>query len=286
MTEEDAIYEASLPYLVGITVATDTPGPTGDWVDGLRRFALSGSVFEFHGRWVLATAGHCINDLNAIVRHDGQLSVAVVDGWAGGGGQLQPIPLHYDPDLAFAYDDNKWDFGFIILPDNTRALLEAGRVKTVGPDHYSSEPSDDKYQVCAVLGLPTSAQNARVKGDAVALEVSPVLARLEHAFEVPAEVKKADVPLWYGRLKNEMAAEIGSLDGMSGGTVFGFRRLNSEKIHLQVIGIQYAIKRHGQYIYVMATPWYMVNKLLEELRARIQDAEAPEQVKAEDGDKL
>ncbi len=269
MSEPQSLYWSVLPYLVGISVATDTDGDAGRWVKGARRFVLSGSIFDYRGLWFLATAGHVLSNLDKIVRSGGQLTIALFDGWSADKASPVPVPLHYDPAWAFSYDDNKIDFGIILLPENTRALLESNGVQPIGPQHHNHEPDDDRFERCAVLGIPSSSQSARPDGDMIALGMAPTLVQLEHRFEIPEPVLKKGVPLWYGRFLREDEPDFGGMDGMSGGPVFGFRVQDDGGIWFQVIGIQYAVRRHSKYTYVIVTPWFVVSHFLDEIIRRV-----------------
>ncbi|MEX0887570.1 MAG: hypothetical protein WD009_14150 [Phycisphaeraceae bacterium] len=273
MTDSESLYRSLLPYLVGLSVATDTRGATGTWMNGVRRFVLSGCVFEYGDVWFLATAGHILSDFNAIIEAGGHLSIGLLDAWSAERLTAVPVPLHYDRRWAFGYDDDGIDFGLILLPNNTRSLLESSGVHAIGPEHHAYEPDDDAFERCAVLGIPSSSQTAYGAGDMVTLGVAPTLVQLEHRFEVPESVVKPGVPLWYGRFLRTDEPTFGGMDGMSGGPVFGLQAQDDGGVWFHVLGVQYAVKRRGGYTYVMVTPWAVVSRVLDEIRKYFQTDE-------------
>jgi len=267
------IYQACLQHLVGLSVQTNAPGDVGcETSPGNKRFILSGCIFAFGDLWVLATAGHVINDLNKILDHGHRLNIRLIDNWGFGPVNTSPIPFEYDPKWTYAIDEMGLDFGFIRLHHNTKSILEAKGIKPVDEKHWLAKPDDEKFSMCATLGIPTETQVfKKISPEDVGIELKPLIIKLEHVFDVPEELAERNKFAWHGRISKKTYREIKhTLNGISGGPVFGFNVNEEGQVWYLIIGLQHAVKVHGDHAYFIATPFYTVGQLLIEFRKQIQ----------------
>lgn len=263
--EKDLIYEHSLSYLVGLSLLTDYPdGISIESSKGQYRMALSATLFSYRGIVTLATAGHILEQIKAIVDNGYTVKLNLIDAWSKGAINNDPIPLPFDIEDCWFTNNDGIDIGFIPLRQNTVDLLIANNVRLINESHWAVKPNDDKFDICAALGLPVDQFTANASENEAALCISPTMVRLEHKFGIPNSVKNDAPAFWYGRVpENEIHKMPFKLNGLSGGPVFGFKRNNDQSIQLYVIGWQFGVKKCNEHRYFCVTPTYLIGRILE-----------------------
>lgn len=264
--EKDLLYRHSLSYLIGLSLLTDFPrGLTIESSPGQRRMMLSATLFAFRGRVALATAGHIFEQIKSIINEGYTVQLSLVDMWAQGAKVSTPVPLPYNIDDCWHMDTDGVDLAFLPLTKNTFDLLDTNGVKLIDEHHWSVKPSDDRFGICATLGLPTDSFSVSVSSGIAHINASPTLVRIDHKFKPPDFIQEHAKAYWYGRVEtSEVESLPFNLNGLSGGPVFGFERLNSETIKLYVIGWQFGVKEHDGHTYFCVTPAYLIGQWVEE----------------------
>ena len=223
-----------LKHLVGLAGVYEHIGRNGDRKPQAP-FCYSTTVIEIRGEWYLATAGHILEKMDALIRRDDARLVA-----CGLDDTYAPTACHESPLSCFDYEnaerfwhcDNTIDCGLIRLRQNNRDLLAANGIEPLLAQHWdpSYVASCDNF---LMLGFPedsiatgisfgNSKYNARVKG-------RPSLILVDRQNE---EVG-GDSSRFVGQIRPEH--NVGSIVGMSGGPIFAFRGSEFEPYFLAAI---------------------------------------------------
>ncbi len=244
--------------------------------DGTYRTFASACVFDSGGKWVIATAGHVVNLIKSLKRDDCLVSLKIIDFLGRDDVTPEAIPLQVSEEFVLGFDDAGIDFGFIDIPDNTVDLLRANGTTPITENHWRHRFDDDDYDMCYLAGVPAAAHSI-TSDDPTDTQYNAclALARLEHKFEVPEAIAN-DAPIWYGRMKISHLPFTDYLPkGMSGGIVMGIRQCD-DALRCQAVGMQYAVKRDGDYLYFYVTPFYTIGRLLDHCGTQRNEHGEPE----------
>lgn len=225
--------EQQLVRVVGSTVLAITGGfffldDNGNDTGDLVTFACSGFAMSFGGFPVLVTAGHVIQDiLDPIIIHNDYkghrlrlAQVNLLDCFGEKPAVKTPTPFsiystlpRMGIDQALRRDGNGLDFGIILLP----RLYWDGFFKNDGrilaEDMWATE--GEHFDVYKMVGIPVEPQHSKMGH--LRLGVFSFLEATD------PDVKTTNgKPVWF---IGTMPEGVSSVEGVSGGPIFGFRKV-------------------------------------------------------------
>jgi hypothetical protein len=150
---------------------------------------------------------------------------------------LEPIPFTYELDRGVYLDDDKlgMDFALVALDGNTCDLLAANKVKAIGRENWIHQENME-FDFYRMLGIPRDCVlrasqpdgNERIQVRTTLIAVD----RLE-----PSAAPNASSADWFiGRINPEVTIE--TIEGMSGGPIYGFRRGPTGQLVYHVVALQ------------------------------------------------
>lgn len=200
----------------------------GNATEDLVTFACSAFAMSFEGFPILVTAGHVIRDvLDPIIvdnvfegRRLRLVQVNLLDCFGINPAVKIPTPFSIYPtlprtsiDQALQRDSGGLDFGIILLPRIywDGFFMNGGRI--LAEDMWASE--GEHFDVYKMVGIPFEPQHR--KTGHLRLGVFSFLESTDQ------EVKTLDgKPVWF---IGSMPEGVASVEGVSGGPIFGFRRV-------------------------------------------------------------
>ena len=196
----------------------------------------SATVIEFEGSLSLLTAGHVINDIDALYKRpdievDG---VWLLDDLNIDSTYHHPVPFEWETAAKVAIDEDGLDFGVVNLrPLFARALLANG-VAPINEANWIKQRDNDAYERYFVLGLPEEENLPHRVPNGGNINVSPHLVFLEPANEVPESVPLGKYPIHVFRI---LLPQLDSVKGMSGGPIIGTRINDAGDMRYWVLGV-------------------------------------------------
>lgn len=243
----------------------------------------SGFIMSFRGGWVLATAGHVIEELETLMA-DPRCRITtcvLIDAWSLGAICRDPIPFDLvgAPKTYIHNDADGLDFGFISIRPYYRRLLEANEIVAVDEQRWQ-RLHEVTFTSYGLLGIPQeriSAQILRTSSETrVTSTADPVFIPVAWVDDPPAELLSTICPRFIGRLPDVIPVE--SIVGMSGGPIFGFREGNGS-LHYWIVAIQSCWRKKERIICGCLLPYIgaIVERELEQLDEMWGD-ESPQKV--------
>ncbi len=241
---EDPIVRRAFRYfcrhLVAITgtyVPLDIKGsPAGE----PRRFAYSGFVVELRGTWMIATAGHIIQDFESKLDRIRLGQCNIVDCFGPGEVSNYAIPFDlagterfyvHEDDSQLRLDENLGlDLGLIQLDENNVKLLQANNVVPVSEENMRTAGNSERSWHM-IVGFPECVQDKALT-DRQAFRLSPVLVRVTELRSPPDDLATTRFPRFVGQLPERSTIDI---QGMSGGPIIGF---SADQTKYWVVAIQ------------------------------------------------
>jgi len=235
--------------------------PTGKPVG----FNYSGFVVSICGRWNLMTAGHILEDLANNLRDNRIIfdREYLVDCYGPNPRTNHPTPFDFEAaPKTFIYRDGL-DFGLIGLSDYYVRLLEANGVLPFPAIDWLRQPSD--YDFYFLYGLPKELNPVDLERKNLVL--NPVMMFVDKLPTRPECAKATDYPRFFGCLRDK--DEIQSIDGMSGGPIFGMSRDDEGRDRYWAVGVQSGWWP-GQRI-IAATPMPVVGRIIAETFQELEE---------------
>lgn len=273
---------------------TNAPGKGGFQITQNERFVVTaGFLATYRDVWVLITAGHILEQLEHSIKAGYKAyQFRIFDSLGPSAEHRAPLPFDYRSDKTW-WENNAdgLDFGIVVIPE-LQALLEKNQKQPIDleadckdvPDHF------DDY---AMYGLPTVFEKLDRNGDSWSITYSPTLIHLEDVSteETPNHLK-GKAPRWFLRLppvdeNMPLPGEecLHEIDGMSGGPVFGIKKMENGTLRYWTIGIQSAWYPRSRIVAI--TPLRLLKTLLERYLQTIESdpkllAEVTRKAKEED----
>ncbi|WP_271554937.1 hypothetical protein [Bradyrhizobium sp. CCBAU 45394] len=213
------------------------------------RFSVSsGTLISIHGLICFLTAGHVLKALDKLRTHD-QVEVesaSLVDtlGWK----RVSNVPIPFDLKNArlFYIDDveDGLDFGVIMLEAHHVGLLAKNGVIALGEENWNRQHTV-RFDGFAMLGFPEEYTSQRVSasGDGT---VSPVMFGIKRLEAPPSDRASTRYPQFVAQINPELPLK--SVEGMSGGPIFGFRQ-DGEELRYWVVALQSSWDRQRRITY-------------------------------------
>ncbi|ARQ56649.1 hypothetical protein EFR00_19105 [Rhizobium sophoriradicis] len=226
-------------HFVAISVNSRLKGDTGPD----RFFAASGLLIRIGDISGILTAGHVVEYLDEAVNHsdiDG-LGCQLLDTF--GETKLSDYGVPYDlkdsPRLHFHNDEQGLDFGVLFLHEHQARLIEKHNIVPLTYEASRNEPAD--LDVFFLLGLPAELTSERVSPSGSAT-VGMTMLRLKK-FE--SEEQTTLFPRFVAKIDSH--TDLESLQGMSGGPIFGFNTERPNKYW--IVAIQSSWKKSERKIF-------------------------------------
>jgi hypothetical protein len=197
------------------------------------RPVISGFLADIDGHWFYVTAGHVLRDVDAAIRQG-----VTFDQWqfddqtAGHRFAFTHVP--------FAFERAEWldiyelgmDYAALPLRDLYREQLKAGGAQPL-PEHTWSNHGV-YHDHWFLLGIPNESLKMRPDGNLSARTVGIALQECDP----PEEAEDRGANVFYGRLAKGSEAVAQSIEGASGGPIFGLKRDERGNWKYWVIGVQ------------------------------------------------
>ena len=201
--------------------------------------AFSGFTIEMQDRWFWVTAGHCLKmlDENIPAKTMELFRTEFMDCFGPGQPVLHGVPFTYEPGCGFFIEKRHLalDFGVIPLPDLYRQNMVTNGVVAISRNNWERQ-SELTFSEYRILGFPADdkVETFDASGGAEA-EIRPVMMVIDRIEQ--DEINDPPGGAWFiGRIPDDI--DIRSVEGMSGGPIFGFRMGASGQWHYQIVALQ------------------------------------------------
>lgn len=233
--------------------------------DKKHQFFLTSFVFSVCEYWFLITAGHCFKQIREELIDKGWIisSCSLLDFLGINARFKEPIPFPFDINKALYFpeindDDYSFDYGIYPLSSYFKKVLLSNNVKPLDEEVWKKQPNHiDKS---ALLGLPSELQ----KFDQ-GIEIGSSFIFADIVKEKPDGFKNISMPQIYAKI--QMGNGIRSIEGMSGGPLFGFRKYDNGEMRYWLLGLQSRWLRESHFIAVCPTKY--IGLLLESYISKI-----------------
>ncbi len=187
---------------------------------------------EFGGSWYWITAGHIVGSLQIVISRGKADSFRLVDTF-GHARDYNSIPFEFvDAWKTSRYDEDEGlDYAAVELPGLIKRALQQNGIAPVSDAEWRAADYR-QYSDCVMLGLPTDDIHRMENADVIFGRANPSLIHTKQLLPIPAEFEKPS-PRLIAAINQAWPA--GSVDGMSGGPVFGF---DMRRGHYEVVAVQ------------------------------------------------
>lgn len=217
---------------------------------------LTAFLMSVEEKWYLITAGHSISKIEELTtQHGYRISKCLlIDSLGAGAKYPHPIPFVYEKaNPTCISDERDFDYGFLEVSSYYRKLLEANKVKPLDEEVWKKRPK--KLDFYLLLGIPGETVNVKPKN----IEFNPTLFSIEYLPNRPNGFSETIIPQFYGKII--LDDEINSIEGISGGPVFGFYENEKGEMRYWVVALQstWLPKSH----IISACPTHILGDLIE-----------------------
>jgi hypothetical protein len=227
-SEEKAFLKYFGQHLVAICgsyVTVDDKGKRGQ----PKFYSYTGTVFEICGKWVLATAGHCLESLeNASNDPQVLIETEVLADYFGPSATNQ-TPLPFKPlEQGFLYvNEDGLDFGFVFISDLWRECLARNKVIPFTTKQWNF-PAGHQFDSYGIVGFPD-----KFTGNTPSVNLDKMIGHVRPTF-LPIMRLPNDQTKKFERFKGELTVPIDKkiIKGMSGGPIVGFFREDDQNKYL------------------------------------------------------
>ena len=236
---------------------------------------FSGFVIDVLGVWFYVTAGH----IPQRIRRAEQTG-AKFDVWRLGD---QTAGRRFDSGIPYAMDIEQWlviedeeqglDYAVVVLGGLYRLQLEAGGIEPIGSDAWGDHATE--FDQWALIGIPS--ESVAYDGKTI-INAKVVVAPLRLT-EPPAAAGEKVQNQFYGELKDDSAGIVKDVDGMSGGPIFGLKKVEGTWRY-KVVGVQSAW--YPRMRVIAACPISSLAHALEEVVRSVQTARSGENPRSSD----
>jgi hypothetical protein len=121
-------------------------------------FTYSGFAMSFGGVWHLITAGHVIEEIDEYLHHKNiRIREFNLLDWVGTNARHNTlIPFDYENAAPSGVCDKDLgvDFGFLVLSNRDKRLLEANGIIAFEEKDWIKQPKDEDFLAYCLLGVP------------------------------------------------------------------------------------------------------------------------------------
>jgi len=174
-------------------------------------------VISIYDQWLLVTAGHCIEEIDATIRKGYKIERSrLVDTMGLGAKSSEPIPFDLEGSSRMKLSENeKYDYGLIYVNDMYRSLLEKNGVEALTEQVWQLQPKIiDSFHL---IGVPHEFSEFKSEE----LLITTTMHVIDEIPERPPEFEQTEAPTFYGKIR--IGDSMKTITGMSGGPIFSIR---------------------------------------------------------------
>lgn len=218
--------------------------------DDVHNFSITTFVVSIDKDWFLVTAGHCLKDIEYLVKKQGYKFVQcrLVDTNGIYANHQQPIPFDFLDAYQF-YLTDPFDYGIVYLREHYRELLLVNNIKPLNEETWEKQPVNPDFYW--LLGVPDELVQERDGRYSTITTFHPV----KPLNERPPEFKKTNAPVFYGEVA--LGDAVSDIKGMSGGPVFSFKE-DSGNLRYWLHAVQSGWIKSKRYISALLTTPFMI----------------------------
>ena len=229
-------------HLIGIGWYEGHVNSDGEFTAKPTFFGASGFLLQLHdefpGSIALITAGHVILDAKKRAEKNGTAirSAGIFDIWGEHSTVDMRIPFDIFNAPAIAEHDDGIDYAAIVLPTHVTQML----AQTTTPFTKKNwvHQSDVEFDFYAIVGLPSEDAEQKFENSELRKFITtyqnPAILFVSPC-ELPSNAAPKSHPQFIAKINNK--ADIGSIVGMSGGPILGFRK-DESGLHYWPVAIQ------------------------------------------------
>lgn len=215
------------------------------YITTITTFVLS--VFD---NWYLLTAGHCLKKIDELLNEGYQFETCLLYDSLG-------LSAKYDHPIRFIYEKSEvcyfcdgfdYDYGLIPLTKYYRELLEANKIVSLNEEVWKKQPQ--KVDFYTLIGIPT--ELVTIGSDFI--EFVPQILRVDPLPEKPNGFSDVNSPMFYGKI--ELGSNLSSIEGMSGGPIFGFSEDSDGQLRYWLVALQSRWLPDSHYIAACKTNFF------------------------------
>lgn len=227
-----------------------------------QEFIITSFLFSVSDYWFLLTAGHCFKEIEEKLLKNGWFlnKSCMIDCLGLNARFTEPIPFPfkieetiYFPD--FLDYDLAYDYGLYPLSEYYRKLLLTNNVKPLNEEVWKKE--SDRFDLYVLVGIPSEL----IEYDEDDIEFSTNLFYPDTVDFKPAGFSDVSLPQIYAKIHLNDA--IRSIEGMSGGPLFGLRKNDNGELRYWLVGLLSRWLPESHYIAVCPTKY--IGKIIESL---------------------
>jgi hypothetical protein len=216
------------------------------------RFATcSGTLLFIEGALYFLTAGHVLKGLRELRESNDVViegaSLADIFGYR----RVSQMPIPFDlknAHLLFVDDEDLGlDFGVIPIGPHHARLLAQNGVIALHEENWAKQHTVD-FEGYAMLGFPAERVSERVS-DSSMVQIEPTMFAVR-CLDPSQATRKTEYPRFVGQVSDGLPLK--SLEGMSGGLIFGFR--TQPKLSYWVVAIQSSWNPQTRMVYGSGLP--------------------------------
>jgi hypothetical protein len=225
---QDRLYGYFCRHLVSLCVWCHTIDSDGKRTGPNQLHAYPGFIFSVRGIWNFVTAGHALQELDDFVTAKKIVvdNCVLIDSFGDEHISNRNIPFTFaqSPKFYIFNEAAGLDFGLIALSPLYQELLKANHIVPISKSNVKQQPQIDFTGKHLMLGLPREVIKtefiATNKGTYAKGYVAPVLISVTAITEPPENSLNTTFPRFIAKIDDP--CPIDSVEGMSGGPIFGF----------------------------------------------------------------
>jgi hypothetical protein len=260
MESMEDLFNLFTRHLVGVVLRYSIPGREEE---GIFRYPFPGFLLQYSGRCFYLTAGHTLKKVEDAVAA-GKMRIVgalLADYFAPDAEYKTPVPFDF-ANLTKPYlveEKIGFDIGIFEIGPNTTRLMGKNKIIGMERDHWEGQDLK-QYERFLVLGFPDSLHTSFPTDKTAFLH--PRLVELSWIPDPSEDIVKGRKTLFCASAPEE----AGSLEGMSGGPIFGV--MHNPELQYQIVAIQVAQvqeqERRLAIGCVMPAVGWLVSRVVEE----------------------
>ncbi len=230
-----------------------------DLNDDVKFFTFTSTLISVQGNWFAVTAKHVFDHIDQRLNSSSHprkiVKCRIADYLHRSASHHSPLPFDWDgaPKIKIG-EDSDFDVGAIWLNENTVKLLQSNGIHALDERTWRNIPTE--FESYCVAGIPISyidLKDGNPRDPDFSPQISIMTARIERKTRRPAGLDKKRTNRFWGRLPKKRIDQHGepvdpSLEGMSGGPIFGFRKNEIGRGTYYLVAVQCAQSEDMDYV--------------------------------------